>query len=44
MPRMETALPGFYVAGDASGHSRGIVFAAVTGVLAARRIREKASR
>lgn len=41
---METALPGFYVAGDASGHSRGIVFAAVTGVLAARRIREKAAR
>jgi len=39
---METALPGFYVAGDASGHSRGIVFAAVTGVLAARRIREQA--
>ena len=24
---METKLPGFYVAGDASGHSRGIVFA-----------------
>ncbi len=43
-PGMETALPGFYVAGDASGHSRGIVFAAVTGVLAARRIREKAAR
>ncbi|MFH1609711.1 MAG: FAD-dependent protein [Candidatus Bipolaricaulota bacterium] len=41
-PGMETALPGFYVAGDASGHSRGIVFAAVTGVLAARRIREQA--
>lgn len=43
-PGMETALPGFYVAGDASGHSRGIVFAAVTGILAARRIREKAGR
>lgn len=41
---METALPGFYVAGDASGHSRGIVFAAVTGVLAARRVLEKAPR
>ncbi len=41
-PGMETALPGFYVAGDASGHSRGIVFAAVTGVLAARRIGERA--
>lgn len=38
-PGMETALRGFFVAGDASGHSRGIVFAAVTGVLAARRIR-----
>ncbi len=43
-PGMETALPGFFVAGDASGHSRGIVFAAVTGVLAARRIRERAGR
>ncbi|MBC7220820.1 FAD-binding protein [Candidatus Bipolaricaulota bacterium] len=42
-PGMETALPGFYVAGDASGHSRGIVFAAVTGVLAARRILEQAT-
>jgi uncharacterized FAD-dependent dehydrogenase len=35
---METELPGFYVAGDASGHSRGIVFAALTGILAARQI------
>jgi uncharacterized FAD-dependent dehydrogenase len=35
---METELPGFYVAGDASGHSRGIVFAALTGILAARHI------
>ncbi len=35
---METEVPGFHVAGDASGHSRGIVFAAVTGVLAAREI------
>lgn len=45
-PGMETTLPGFYVAGDASGHSRGIVFAAVTGVLAARHIvmRAKAGR
>lgn len=41
---METELPGFYVAGDASGHSRGIVFAAVTGVLAARQIRGRAGR
>ncbi|MCK5828587.1 FAD-dependent oxidoreductase, partial [Candidatus Bipolaricaulota bacterium] len=32
---METQLPGFYVAGDASGHSRGIVFSAVTGIYAA---------
>jgi len=37
-PGMLTDLPGFYVAGDASGHSRGIVFAAVTGILAARAI------
>lgn len=35
---METELPGFYVVGDASGHSRGIVFAALTGILAARHI------
>jgi uncharacterized FAD-dependent dehydrogenase len=35
---MESRLPGFYVAGDASGHSRGIVFAAVTGIHAARHI------
>lgn len=35
---MQTALPGFYVVGDASGHSRGIVFAAVTGILAARHV------
>ncbi|MGC9529774.1 MAG: NAD(P)/FAD-dependent oxidoreductase [Candidatus Bipolaricaulaceae bacterium] len=39
---METDLPGFYVAGDASGHSRGIVFAAVTGILAARHIAARA--
>ncbi|MGQ9700448.1 MAG: NAD(P)/FAD-dependent oxidoreductase [Candidatus Bipolaricaulaceae bacterium] len=37
-PGMETELSGFYVAGDASGHSRGIVFAALTGILAARHI------
>lgn len=43
-PGMETALRGFYVAGDASGHSRGIVFAALTGVLAARRILAQARR
>ncbi|MCK5586002.1 NAD(P)/FAD-dependent oxidoreductase [Candidatus Bipolaricaulota bacterium] len=40
---METKLPGFYVAGDASGHSRGIVFAAVTGIHAARHIAAKAA-
>ncbi|MBE0634764.1 FAD-dependent oxidoreductase [Candidatus Bipolaricaulota bacterium] len=40
---METKLPGFYVAGDASGHSRGIVFSAVTGIYAARHIEAKAS-
>jgi len=38
---METQLPGLFVAGDASGHSRGIVFAGVTGILAAERILEK---
>lgn len=38
---METELSGFYVAGDASGHSRGIVFAAVTGILAARHIKSR---
>jgi uncharacterized protein len=35
---MQTQLPGFYVAGDASGHSRGIVFSAVTGIHSARHI------
>lgn len=35
---MATALPGFRVAGDASGYSRGIVFSAVTGLHAARHI------
>ncbi len=39
---METKLPRFYVAGDASGHSRGIVFSAVTGIYAARHIIAKA--
>ncbi|MBC7092860.1 NAD(P)/FAD-dependent oxidoreductase [Candidatus Bipolaricaulota bacterium] len=38
---METGLPGFYVVGDASGHSRGIVFAALTGILAARHIKAR---
>jgi len=34
-PNLETSLANFFVAGDASGHSRGIVFSAVTGILAA---------
>jgi len=32
---METTCENFFVAGDASGHSRGIVYAAVTGIVAA---------
>ncbi len=32
---LETSIPNFFVAGDASGHSRGIVYAAVTGMFAA---------
>ncbi|MFQ5891521.1 MAG: NAD(P)/FAD-dependent oxidoreductase, partial [Candidatus Methanofastidiosia archaeon] len=38
---METKLENFYVAGDASGHSRGIVYSAVTGMLTARGILKK---
>lgn len=34
-PYMETSVKNFFVAGDASGHSRGIVFSAVTGMFAA---------
>ncbi|MBN2281410.1 MAG: NAD(P)/FAD-dependent oxidoreductase [Candidatus Marinimicrobia bacterium] len=34
-PYMETTCKNFFVAGDASGHSRGIVYAAVTGIVAA---------
>lgn len=37
---METAVPGFYVAGDASGHCRGIVYSALTGLIAAEAIRK----
>jgi uncharacterized FAD-dependent dehydrogenase len=33
-PDLETTVPAFFVAGDASGHSRGIVYSAVTGSLA----------
>jgi uncharacterized protein len=39
-PSMQTRIPGFYVAGDASGHCRGIVYSAVSGLIAARGIRE----
>ncbi len=42
-PAMETAIPGFYVAGDASGHCRGIVYSAVSGLIAARHIRQMAT-
>jgi hypothetical protein len=34
-PNLETSLKNFFVAGDASGHSRGIVYSAVTGIFAA---------
>jgi len=40
---METAVPGFFVVGDASGHSRGIVYSAVTGMIAAEAIKERAA-
>lgn len=38
---METTCDSFYVAGDASGHSRGIVYAAVTGIVAAEGVLNK---
>ncbi len=38
---LETDLQGFYVAGDASGHSRGIVYAAITGQIAAEDVNER---
>lgn len=38
---LESTLENFFVAGDASGHSRGIVFSAVTGMLAAEGIKRK---
>jgi hypothetical protein len=34
-PFMETSVRNLFVAGDASGHSRGIVYSAVTGMFAA---------
>lgn len=39
---METSLPGYYVCGDGSGWSQGIVHAAATGILAAENIISKA--
>lgn len=41
---LETQLNGFYVAGDASGHSRGIVYSAITGMIAAEGIKKKLSK
>ncbi len=38
---LETQIPGFFVAGDASGFSRGIIYASVTGIIAARGILRK---
>jgi len=38
---METAIPALFVAGDASGHCRGIVYSALTGLIAAEAIRER---
>jgi len=38
---METVIPGLFVAGDASGHCRGIVYSAVTGLIAAEAIRQR---
>ncbi|MFP4508407.1 MAG: NAD(P)/FAD-dependent oxidoreductase [Candidatus Acetothermia bacterium] len=38
---LETELNGFYVAGDASGHSRGIVYSAITGMVAAEDIAKR---
>ncbi|MCD6127199.1 MAG: NAD(P)/FAD-dependent oxidoreductase [Methanomicrobia archaeon] len=41
---METNIKNIYICGDASGRSRGIIYAAVTGVLAARGILQKEGR
>jgi len=38
---LETEVDDFYVAGDASGHSRGIVYAAITGMIAAEDVLNK---
>jgi len=40
---LETPVSGLYVAGDGTGHSRGIVIAAATGIIAARDIIKKES-
>ena len=41
---LETQLDGFYVAGDASGHSRGIVYSAITGMIAAEDIKNRLTK
>ncbi|MEM4598235.1 MAG: FAD-dependent oxidoreductase [Candidatus Diapherotrites archaeon] len=41
---LETNVPNLYVAGDASGFSRGIVYAAVTGIIAAEGIKKKTTQ
>jgi len=41
---METNLKNFFVAGDASGHSRGIVYSAVTGIFAAKGVLRNLSK
>lgn len=38
---LESTKDNLFIAGDASGHSRGIVFSGVTGMIAARRIKMK---
>ncbi len=40
---LETSIPNLFVAGDASGFSRGIVYAAVTGIITAEGILKKAN-
>ncbi|MEX2684217.1 MAG: NAD(P)/FAD-dependent oxidoreductase [Candidatus Sigynarchaeota archaeon] len=39
--QLETKIPGFYVAGDGAGLTRGIVAAGVSGLIAARAIKDK---
>jgi hypothetical protein len=40
-PTMETPVPGLFVTGDASGHCRGIVYSALTGLIAGEAIRDR---